>query len=417
MSLCVPLCPSVPEGSVTGGREDGTVHDDPDTNILHADLDAFYASVEQLRDPTLRGLPVAVGGGVVLAASYEARRFGIRSGMSGRSATRLCPHLTFVPPTFTAYSEASRQVRDIFNSFTPLVEPLSPDEAFLDVAGSRRLFGDPVSIGRALRERVRTHTGLAISVGVARTKFLAKVASRVAKPDGMLVVAPATESHFLHPLPVEHLWGVGPATAARLRRYGIARVADLLALPDESVERIVGRSLACHLLALSRHVDMRRVDPNRRRGSVGCQRALGEALHDPTTVQRILLQLADRVGSRMRRDGWYGRTVSVRVRNGEFESTSRSHTLTVPTDSTAVINGVAQTLVNRAPHAAVRLLAVSVSGLERPASLQLELPMPGSGRTGPNRLGAAPARTQVERAVDGVRERFGRHALRNAALL
>ncbi|KAA0236472.1 MAG: DNA polymerase IV [Acidimicrobiales bacterium] len=386
-------------------------------DILHADLDAFYASVEQLRDPSLRDRPLVVGGGVVLAASYEARRFGIHSGMSTRGATRLCPHLVIASPTFSAYREASKAVLEVFGSFTPIVEPLSPDEAFLDVSGAQRLFGDPASIGRAIRARVRERTGLAISVGLARTKFLAKVASRVAKPDGMVVVTPGTESQFLVPLPIDYLWGVGPATAERLRRYGLGSVADLLALPDASLEKIVGTSLAGHLLDPSRHLDVRRVDPNRRRGSVGSQRALGEAVHDPTTVQRILLQLADRVGSRMRSAGWYGRTVSVRIRNEAFEKTSRSHTLTVPTDSTAVIHGVARTLVERTPHSAVRLLAVSVSGLERPTSLQLELPMPGSGWAGPNRLGAAAARTQVERAVDDVRRRFGRDAVRNAALL
>src|SRR3954470_4160435 len=264
--------------------------------ILHADLDAFYASVEQRDSPRLRGRPVIVGGGVVLAASYEAKAHGVRTAMGGRQARALCPDAVVVSPRMSAYSEASKAVFEVFRDTTPLVEGLSIDEAFLEVGGLRRLAGTPEQVAVRLRERVRVEAGLAISVGVARTKFLAKVASAVCKPDGLLVVEPDREQEFLLPLPVERLWGVGAVTAAKLHRYGIRTVGELAELEAATTQRMLGRAAGAHLHALARLRDPRPVQTTRRRSSIGSQRALGRGPRSPAELDLILTQIVARLG-------------------------------------------------------------------------------------------------------------------------
>ncbi|HEX5259843.1 MAG TPA: DNA polymerase IV, partial [Gaiellales bacterium] len=266
--------------------------------ILHADLDAFYASVEQRDDPGLRGRPVIVGGGVVLAASYEARAYGIRTAMGGRQARALCPQAIVVPPRMAAYSEASRAVYAVFEETTPLVEGLSIDEAFLDVRGMERIAGTPVEIALRLRRAVRRQLGLPITVGVARTKFLAKVATGVAKPDGLLIVSPEREFAFLHPLPIERLWGVGPATSRRLRAHGIATVGEVARLDADTLVSMVGRAAGRKLHALAHNRDPRRVQPRRRRRSVGAQRAFGRRPWSAEFLDAALVGLVDRVSRR-----------------------------------------------------------------------------------------------------------------------
>ena len=298
-----------------------------EATILHADLDAFYASVEQRDDPRLRGRPVIVGGGVVLAASYEAKAFGIRTAMGGRQARRLCPHAAVVEPRMSAYSEASRAVFAVFDDTSPLVEPLSIDEAFLDVGGLRRVSGTPTEIAVRLRHEVRERVGLAITVGVARTKFLAKVASAVAKPDGLLVVPPDGELRFLHPLPVERLWGVGPVTAAKLHQRGVVTVGDVAVLAESALVSILGPASGRHLHALAHNRDPRPVLVGRRRRSIGSQRALGRSPTSLEAVDAAVVALVDRVTRRMRGAGRVGRTVTLRLRFGDFSRATRSRTL------------------------------------------------------------------------------------------
>lgn len=302
-----------------------------EATILHADLDAFYASVEQRDDPRLRGRPVIVGGGVVLACSYEAKARGVRSAMGGRQARRLCPDALVVPPRMAAYTAASRAVFEIFRHTTPLVEGLSIDEAFLDVGGLRRLAGAPAAVAAALRERVRREVGLPITVGVARTKFLAKVASGVAKPDGLLVVEPDRELAFLHPLPVERLWGVGPVTAARLRERGIRTVGQVARLDEPALVSLLGAGAGRHLHALAHNRDPRAVQVGRRRSSMGAQHALGRGPHSPADLDAVLAGLVDRVTGRMRAARRTGRTVTLRLRFADYTRAARSQTLDEPT--------------------------------------------------------------------------------------
>lgn len=300
-----------------------------EASVLHADLDSFYASVEQRDDPALRGRPVIVGGGVVLAASYEARAHGVRTAMGAAQARRLCPHAAVVPPRMSAYTRASEAVFEVFRDCTPLVEPVSVDEAFLDVAGLRRVSGTPVDIAARLRADVRARVGLPITVGVARTKFLAKVASREAKPDGLLLVPPEKELAFLHPLPVSRLWGVGPRTADRLRTHGIDTVADVAELGESALASLVGPAMGRRLYALSHNVDERRVATGVRRRSVGAQRALGRAgtAMSPADLDAVVVNLVDRITARMRAAGRTGRTVVLRLRFDDFGRATRSHTL------------------------------------------------------------------------------------------
>src|SRR5690242_14014908 len=305
--------------------------------ILHADLDSFFASVEQRDNPRLHGRPVIVGGGVVLAASYEAKAYGVRTAMGERRARRLCPHAVVVPPRFSAYSDASKEVFRVFEDTTPLVEGLSIDEAFLDVRGMERSIGSPLEIAVRLRRRVRKEVGLPITVGIARTKFLAKVASAVAKPDGLLLVPPDRELDFLHPLPVERLWGVGKVTSGKLRARGITSVREVAELPQATLISMLGRAAGRHIHALAHNYDPRPVEIRRRRRSIGAQRALGRRRRAPDELVTALIALVDRVTRRMRAAHRLCRTVVLRLRFDDFSRATRSHTMAEPTAQTHVV--------------------------------------------------------------------------------
>jgi DNA polymerase-4 len=390
--------------------------------ILHADLDAFYASVEQLLDPSLRGKPIAVGGGVVLAASYEAKAFGVSGGMSGRRARELCPHLIFVGGHFKDYQRLGDGAINVLNDFTPLVERISIDEAFADVAGCTHLFGSPVEIATAVRRRVRTDIGLPISIGVARTKHLAKIASQVAKPDGLVVVDPESELRFLHDLPVELMWGVGPATKARLAERGIHTIGQLANMPGWSLQRVVGRAAGEKLTALAWNRDPRHIETRRRARSAGAQSALGRKPLQVQVFRPVLRHLADRIATRLRAKSRPGRTVTVRVRFADLHSVTRSITLDAPIAATASLAEIAEELVRSAladhpDERIISLLGISVSQLERHWDVQLELPFglddeerrPGSKR--------GMARWTADRAVDKIRDRFGWEAVEYGSAL
>ncbi len=379
--------------------------------IMHADLDAFYASVEQRDDPHLRGRPVIVGGGVVLAASYEAKAFGIRTAMGGAQARRLCPWAVTVAPRFSAYVDASRAVFDVFHNTTPLVEGLSIDEAFLDVGGLLRVSGTPVEIAAHLRREVWDLVGLRITVGIARTKFLAKVASGVAKPDGLLVVEPDRELAFLHPLPVERLWGVGAVTARKLHERGIRTVADVARLDETVLIAMLGRGSGRHLHALAHNRDPRPVQVGRRRGSIGSQHALGRARssRSPEAIDEVVVALVDRVTRRMRAASRVGRTVVLRLRFDDFTRATRSHTLPRATAHTATVLATARELVAavmpKIAHEGLTLVGIAVANLSDDAVVQLALPFDRSS-------GGA-----LDTALDGVHDRFGRGAVTRAVLL
>jgi DNA polymerase-4 len=388
--------------------------------ILHADLDAFYAAVEVRDRPELRGLPVAVGGGVVLSATYEARRFGVSAPIGGAEARRRCPDLVVVPPRFESYVAASRQVMDILDSFTPKVEPISIDEAFLDVAGSVHLFGPPEAIARRIRERVMAEVGLPISIGVATTKHLAKIASRVAKPDGLVVVPAGEEDVFLAPLPVDMVWGIGPVGEERLARYGIHTIGELRALPESTVAAWFGRHWGTHLWRRANNDDRRAVESPGRAGSVGAQSA-----GDATAVDRrhtTLLALADRVGSRMRRKAVAGRRVTVRVRLDDMTSLSRARVLPGPIAETTPLFMTAVELVDgliteRAAARRITLVGISMSMLEETPHLQLVLPLTGDeSETVAGSRRHLRAR-DLDAAIDRARERFGRPAVVRGSLL
>lgn len=376
--------------------------------ILHADLDAFYASVEQRDDPSLRGRPVIVGAGVVLAASYEAKACGVRTAMGGRQARALCPRAIVVQPRMSAYSAASKAVFEVFRDTTPLVEGLSIDEAFLDVGGLRKLRGEPAGIAARLRAEVLARVGLAITVGVARTKFLAKVASGVAKPDGLLVVPPAAELEFLHALPVERLWGVGTVTSAKLRERKITTVGQVAAMGEAYLVSILGGHAGRHLNALAHNHDPRPVQVGRRRRSMGAQRALGRAGNSPAELASMLAGLVDRVSGRMRSAGRSGRTVTLRLRFDDFTRATRSHTLSRPTAHTPVLAGAAHDLLVCALplilSRGVTLIGVAVGNLDDDGE-QLVLPLDGPDERG------------LDTALDAVRHRFGSAAVTRAALL
>ncbi|WP_396930826.1 DNA polymerase IV [Mycolicibacterium sp.] len=386
---------------VSGGR----------ATILHADLDSFYASVEQRDDPTLRGRPVIVGGGVVLAASYEAKAYGVRTAMGGHQARRLCPAAIVVPPRMSAYSQASDDVFAVFRDTTPLVEPLSVDEAFLDVSGLQRLAGDPVQIGARLREEVRDRVGLPITVGIARTKFLAKVASQEAKPDGLLLVPPEGELAFLHPLPVRRLWGVGPKTADKLHAHGIETVAQVAELGESMLASMVGPAMGRQLYSLSRNIDRRRVDTGRRRRSVGAQRALGRRRITPAELDAVVIGLVDRITRRMRSAQRTGRTVVLRLRFDDFTRVTRSHTMPRATGSTEPILAAARGLVAAAEpliaERGITLIGFAVSNIDPGGAQQLELPLDG----------ARPETLDLDTAVDRVRRRYGNAVLTRGVLV
>jgi DNA polymerase IV len=377
--------------------------------ILHADLDAFYASVEQRDDPRLRGRPVIVGGGVVLAASYEAKALGVRTAMGGGLARRLCPGAVVVEPRMAAYSEASAAVFDVFERTTPLVEGLSIDEAFLDVGGLRRVSGTPLEIAVRLRAEVAARVGLPITVGVARTKFLAKVASGVAKPDGLLVVAPDRELEFLHPLPVERLWGVGPVTAAKLRDRGLHTVGEVAALPEPALLAMLGQASGRHLNALAHNRDPRPVEVGRRRKSIGSQHALGRTRRTPEALDAVVVGLVDRVTRRMRAAGRVGRTVMLRLRFDDFTRITRSHTLTGATASTATVlatvRGLLAAEVPTMSRRGVTLVGMAVGNLSDDSAVQLTLPF------------RRRSRDALDVALDGVRDRFGSGAVTRAVQL
>jgi DNA polymerase-4 len=380
--------------------------------ILHADLDAFYASVEQMLDPALRDRPIAVGGGVVLAASYEARQFGVQAGMPAWRARSLCPDIRFVGGHYRQYQRLGDQVVDVFFDFTPTVERISIDEAFLDVSGAARLFGTPTEIATAVRQRVLAEIGLPLSVGVARTKHLAKVASQVAKPNGLVVVEPEREREFLDPLPVGLIWGVGPATEARLHQSGIRTIGQLAATDSPMLTHLLGSVNGAKLAALSANVDPRPVEAPRRARSMGAQAALGRERVTRPLIRRTLGYLADRVAGRLRHAGVAGRTVTVRVRFLRLRSVTRSVTLEVPLSATLTLTEIAVELAEQAcaDHPAeqeITLLAVSVSNLRAQHSVQLSL----AGRD----LHAS--RWGVDRSVDAVRDKFGRTAVGYAGVV
>jgi DNA polymerase-4 len=380
-----------------------------EANILHADVDAFFASVEQRDDARLRGRPVAVGGGVVLAASYEAQAFGVRGAMGGGRARALCPDLVVVKPRWQAYVDASRALFELFEDLAPQVEGLSIDEAFLDVRGLGRILGSPVEIATRLRREARERLGLPVSVGVAGTKFLAKVASGAAKPDGLLVVPPGGELAFLHPLPVERLWGVGPATAAKLHARGITRVEEVAQLGEASLVSIVGGAAGRKLHALAHNRDPRPVRRRPRRRSIGSQRALGRGPWSPDELDATLVGLADRVTRRMRKAGRAGRTVMLRLRFDDYTRATRSHTISEATAATRTVLDVARTLMAEAAPVIERrgltLVGLTVANLD-PGGPRAQLALPLDGRL-----------AALDAAVDLVRDRFGTAAVTRATLL
>jgi DNA polymerase IV len=376
--------------------------------ILHADLDAFYASVEQRDDPRLRGRPVIVGAGVVLAASYEAKAHGVRTAMAGGLARRLCPRAVVVPPRMGEYAKASKAVFEVFRQTTPLVEGVSIDEAFLDVGGLGKISGTPPEIAARLRHDVRERVGLPITVGVARTKFLAKVASGVAKPNGLLEVPPDRELAFLHPLPVERLWGVGPVTAGKLRDRGITMVGQVAGLGEAALVSMVGQAAGRHLHALAHNRDPRPVDVGRRRRSIGSQRALGRSPKTPADLDAVVIGLVERVTRRMRTAGRAGRTVVLRLRFDDFSRATRSHTLAWPTSHSHTIMVTARELLADAMpmirRQGVTMVGVAVANLDDSGVIQLTLPF--------ERYNGG-----LDAALDRVRDRFGSDAVTRAVLL
>jgi DNA polymerase-4 len=380
-----------------------------DASILHADADSFYASVEQRDDPRLLGRPVIVGAGVVLAASYEAKAFGVRTPMGGAQARRLCPQAIVVRPRMEAYSEASKAMFEVFEQTTPFVEGLSIDEAFLDVGGLRLISGTPTEIAVRLRLEVRERVGLPITVGVARTKFLAKVASGVAKPDGLLVVPPDRELAFLHPLPVERLWGVGPVTAAKLRDRGVTTVEQVARLGEASLVRWLGRAAGRHIHALAHNRDPRPVQVGRRRRSMGTQRALGRRRRSPEELDADLVALVDRLSRRLRKAHRVCRSVTLRLRFDDFSRATRSHTVQEATALTETILVIARGLLVEAmpiiSERGITLIGLTLSNLSDDRAIQLALPLDRNDADA------------IDVALDRVKERFGSDAVTRAVLL
>ncbi len=375
--------------------------------ILHADLDAFYASVEQRDDPSLQGRPVIVGGGVVLAASYEAKAAGVRTAMGGARARAVCPRAVVVAPRFTAYTEASRAVFEVFAQISPVVEALSIDEAFLDVRGLRHISGSPREIAVSLRRQIREEVGLAITVGLAGTKFLAKVASAVAKPDGLLVIPIGGEIAFLHPLPVERLWGVGRVTASRLHALGLDSVGQVARLGEPALIELLGRAAGRQLHALAHNRDPRRVRPRRRRRSIGAQRALGRRTRAPGELEASLLGLIDRVSRRLRTARRACRTVVLRLRFDDYSRATRSHTMAQATQRTATLLKVARGLLAACgaviEKRGLTLIGVALTNLCDAAAIQLALPFDRAAG--------------LDRTLDELRTRFGSGVISRGALV
>ena len=386
-------------------------------SILHVDMDAFYASVEVVKDPSLTGKPVIVGGqggrGVVTSASYEAREFGVTSAMPMIRARRLCPHAIYLPNDFDSYLDFSRQIREVFHSVTPLVEPLSLDEAFLDVSGSVKLFGDPPTIGHLVKHRIG-ELGLTCTVGVAPNKFLAKLASTLAKPNGLLIVAPEEIESFLHPLPITALWGVGEQTAEALRKLGLKTVGDVAKLSRRTLERAIGDALGAHLHALANGRDDRAVVPDEAAKSVGSEETFAADIDSTDEVLRELLRLVDRTAGRLRSKGLCGRTVTMKVRFSNFKTITRSRTLEQAVDTPFEIYDVVRDLYQKLDpdRPRIRLLGVSVSGVvPGPPKRQLELVEEVAGSA------SAERRSRATEAIDDIRERFGDEAVTQATLL
>jgi len=377
--------------------------------ILHADADSFYASVEQRDDPSLRGRPVIVGGGVVLAASYEAKAYGVRTPMGETQARRLCPQAIVVRPRMEAYSAASKAMFEVFEDTTPLVEGLSIDEAFLDVGGLRRIAGTPTQIAAGLRLAVRDRVGIPVTVGVARTKFLAKVASGVAKPDGLLVVPVDDELAFLHALPVERLWGVGVVTSRKLHDRSITTVAQVARLGEDVLVRILGRAAGRHLHALAHNRDPRRVETGRRRHSMGTQRALGRRPRAPEALDVDVIALIDRLARRLRMAHRVTRTVTLRLRFGDFSRVTRSHTLPEATgDTWRLLSAARMLLMDALPdirRRGITLIGVTFSSLFSDDAVQLALPLQGLPTS------------EIDATIDGLRDRFGSSSVTRAVLL
>jgi DNA polymerase-4 len=377
--------------------------------ILHADADSFFASVEQRDDPSLRGRPVIVGGGVVLAASYEAKAYGVRTAMGGSRARLLCPHALVVPPRMAAYAEASRALYALFEDTTPSVEGLSIDEAFLDVRGMERIAGTPWEIAVRLRRTARERLGLPLTVGIARTKHLAKIASAVAKPDGLLLVPPGDELAFLHPLPIERIWGIGPATAARLHRIGVATAGELARVPEAQLAAVVGTAAARQLHALANNYDPRPVRPRRRRRSIGSQHAFGLRRATPAEIETDLVAIVDRVSRRLRAARRVGRTVVLRLRFGDYSRATRSYTLRHPTAQTRVFLGAARSLLAAAQPVIERqgltLIGVTIANLENDLPFQLCLPIDADNAE------------LLDAALDEIRTRYGPTAITRGILL
>jgi DNA polymerase-4 len=424
--------------------------------VLHVDMDAFFAAVEVLDDPSLTGRPVIVGGtgdrGVVASCTYEARAFGIHSAMASVEARRRCPEAVFLPGRFGRYAEVSERLHALFHRFSPVVEGIALDEAFLDVSGSRRLLGAPPDLAGAIRAAVRRELGLDCAVGVARTKLMAKLASRAAKPvpapggprpgAGVVVVLPSEELSFLHPLPVRALWGVGPATARRLKELGVDTVGDLARIPTGALCRTLGTANGTHLGALARGEDPRPVEGDRETKSVGHEETFAADIADPAALHRHLVRMADAVGTRLRQARLQGRTVTVKVRFGDRATITRSHTVGTPSDSPRAIGAVAGVLLDAVDVAGgVRLLGVSVSGLGQAAEVVRQLSfdehaddggsdparIPGGGGPGgdgvpldeaasPERPGS-PAWHEVEAAMSAIRARYGHASVGPATLV
>ncbi len=399
------------------GRGDGTGRlvspddaEDTGAGILHVDMDAFYASVEQLDDPALRGKAIIVGApesrSVVSSASYEARRYGVRSAMPVSQALRLCPHAIVVLPHFDRYLEMSAKVMRIFRDVTPLVEPLSIDEAFLDVRGARRLWGSPGEIARMLRARVLAETGLTCSIGVAATKHVAKMASTISKPDGLLIVAEADTAAFLGPRSVRALWGVGPKASEALERRGIRTIADAREAPREMLERALGPAMGDRVWHLARGIDAREVDTSRVEKSIGHEETFHEDIGDDAVLRSELRRLADRVGARLRSNGWEAATVAVKVRFADFTTISRSQTLAEPTAVGQRIGDAAHDLFASIDRSMpVRLIGVRAEKL-RP-----------SGTAMPGLWDDDEGWRRVEGALDDATARFGRGAVTRATNL
>ena len=387
--------------------------------ILHVDMDAFYASVEEAKDPSLKGLPVVVGGqggrGVVTSASYEARKFGVTSAMPMVTARRLCPRAVYLPNDFESYRDASVRIKEIFFSFTPLVEPLSLDEAFLDVAGSTKIFGPPIQIAHQIKQRV-AELGLNCTVGVAPNKFLAKLASARGKPDGLLVVPADDVTAFLHPLPVRALWGVGPQTAITLERLGLKTVGDLAQISERTLARAVGEAAGAQLHSLAHGRDDRVVTPNEAARSVGSEETFSYDLDSPEEIAREILRLSDRTAERLRAQNLCGRTVTLKVRFSNFSTITRSKTLEAEVDTTPALYEVAGALFSKLSQERlrIRLLGVSVSGLSvGPPNRQLQLMAEGeAGASGMHQRW-----DDAALAMDSIRSRFGSDAVGPATLL